>query len=461
MLSFIASTAAIGPGTYLFTATAAVIGPGTLLFTATAAFIAGIAAWAALSASVERRQLLTVAGMITLVVAIPVTRVPSSGELLALISVGLIGLGVVGYPKPGSRTPRGLLLVATLMVLLVFVSALSPDQGATIRLLSVAAATVPIYAVVGRSRGDVVRRISRLLVTIALGQSALALVEPFLFPAHLWAPAQIGSLGQIVPLLNPLLGNSLERSQGTMGHPLTLGLLLLIGIALLSRSFPAAPLQVRLGATAFLLLGLVASGSRNSLIIAVVVLLFMGRSLTPVRALVGSLVAILGLGLAVNFSLLTSDVREDFADSGSFTHRVGAYEAIGRLMSDQPVGNVMFGNGLASSPRLFDAGLLQTDGFNVVDNQFALILAQGGILALLGLLAIVIAALLFAPRAIRPVLLALVATMLIFDVLTWPSSTVLAFFVFAASMNPDSIADAEVDANAEAEAALSQPHIDT
>jgi hypothetical protein len=90
---------------------------------------------------------------------------------------------------------------------------------------------------------------------------------------------------------------------------------------------------------------------------------------------------------------------------------------------------VLFGNGFLSTGRVFDLGLLQDDGFAVVDNQLVLTLSQGGVVCLLLLLAVAGTALLHAGPALRPAVLTVLVALLVTDTLVSPPAACLTLLV--------------------------------
>src|SRR5206468_4111574 len=91
------------------------------------------------------------------------------------------------------------------------------------------------------------------------------------------------------------------------------------------------------------------------------------------------------------------------------------------------------GNGFGSTQRLFDHGLLQTDGFKVVDNQFVLIQAQGGVICLAIFVTIGLLAIVYARPSLRPIVVYVVLLGAIFDWLSWPSASALIFLLIGAA----------------------------
>lgn len=396
----------------------------------------GLLLLAGLGARGEDRRTLALGGILTLLIAVPITRIADASLLLVEVSAAVVALAALALLAPGRPLPRGSLLVGLLTAALFVTTLFSPDQNALLRFAPFCVSFVPLYLLFGQS-GDAVRvRVLRIVVLVALAESLLAMAEPFLRYPSLWAPAQLNALGLPKPLPNTLL--PFVRSQGTLAHPLPLGILLALAVGLLARNAVRVPLSARLAGTAVLAGGLLFSGSRNSILLAVVVVayFFSSRRMTAVRFGTATAVSLLALGLSVATDLLTSATTRDVAASGSVTHRAGAYQAFTNLLADQPIWTVLTGNGWASSSRMFASGILQTDGLGAVDNQLVLILSQGGLIALGLLVTLVVLAVVRSGPVLRPPVLAMVATLFVFDVLVWPSAGALLGLVLAAAVQP-------------------------
>jgi hypothetical protein len=366
----------------------------------------------------QLRRGAAIGAILVILVAVPFTRIPSGGEVTVSVAIACAALSVLGVagtrPRPTLAGAAGTALV----LLLVVVTASSPDRAALLRLAPFVVASGPLLLLAaGQDRVGRTRTL-RLVVVLAAVESVLALVEPLLASPQLWAPAKITAAGVAKTLANPLLPD-LVRSQGTLGHPLTLGVLLLVAFALLVRNAAGLPVRPRIAAAVVLLGGLAVSGSRSSLFIAVL----LGVVLVPrwrfgrrtVIALAVAVVAVVG------GAVLAAPVLARWAASGSTTHRLGALDAVPGLLHQPPL-RLLLGNGWASSNRIFDQGLLQNDGLKAVDEQFVLMLSQGGLLGLALLVLLLVLAVRHAGRALLPALLAVVVTMLVFDMLAWPSA---------------------------------------
>lgn len=335
--------------------------------------------------------------------------------------------------EPMHSGSRGRWYVASLFALLALSSVVSPDVGAVKQLATSGVAALPCFLLAGDLGPTHVRDISRTLVTLAVAESVLAGLEPWFFPQHLWLPAQLDVDGNIVPLYNPFL-SSIERAQGTLGHPLQLGFVLVLALALLVRVLHDIDVKVRLGLTVVLIAGLLLAGDRSALISAVAVVLI-GRRLSMARLLAGGSVLFLALGVLLDLGRINGSILTSFSNSGSWLHRTAAYSAIARLAYTQSPAHIFFGNGFASTQRMFAKGRLQTDGFRAVDNQFVLIQSQGGLVCLLVFVALLAMALFHTSAQLRSATTVVLLTMFIFDAVNWTSASALTFLVLGAAMS--------------------------
>lgn len=160
---------------------------------------------------------------------------------------------------------------------------LSMTPNAASGLVTAAAIIIPTAVLAAGTTDDERRTVTRVLVLLALVQVVVALAEFTFLPAAPWAAeARVGAFGAIEgPLRQPneLLGGTTLRAQGTMGHPLPLGALLVVGFAVLARNPMEWPvLWVRLSAAA-LGLGVLLNGSRSVVLLAgALMLLAAGRN---------------------------------------------------------------------------------------------------------------------------------------------------------------------------------------
>lgn len=386
----------------------------------------------------EDRAFMALSALLTLNVGLPFTRVPDARILLQVVTVAFLVLGIAGaYELARPLAAKGMSFVIALVTLMTIVTVLSPDVGAFKRWLLSALVALPAFVLAARPGARATRRITATVLVLGVIEALCAVVEPFVFPSHLWAPAQRDSDGLAVPLLNDVLGGSIERSQGTLGHPLPLGYLLVIGVALAVRA-PRFPRRILVPVLGVLVLGLVVAGARTSLVIAGLIIIFAAARRPTFLHVLGGVWLTALLTVLGSFTGLISGASVDaLMRTGSYTHRLGALTSFGDLLEKQDLTRALFGNGFAAAPRLFGAGLLQNDGFNAVDNEFLSLLGQAGLVGLALFVAVVIAAAVTGRSDVRLAVLCTTVTLMVFDVLAWPSAAALAFAVLGMGLRPD------------------------
>ncbi|MFD1720816.1 hypothetical protein [Amnibacterium endophyticum] len=407
--------------------------PGALLLGLYAGvLLVGAAAVAlAIGASADVRRVVALETVLLLLVAVPVTRVASGGELIVAMGLAIAVPTVLALWRGGPLPRRWWLALAlALVVVLGGATLVAPDRYGLLRMAPFVLAFGSVFLLFGGASSAVRRRVLRFLLLLAVVQAVLAVVEPLLGSPGLWAAAKTTAAGVAKGLPNPLLAG-LERSQGTLGHPLPLGVLLAVAVALLVRNAVALPVRVRLAAAVPLAAGLVLSGSRNSILLAVLVaVVLVPRWRLGRRAVIAVAGAVAVLVVA---ALVAAPLLGVWLGSGSATHRAGALDAVPGLLTEQTPPAVLLGNGWASTSRMFGAGLLQQDGLRAVDNELVLLLSQGGLVAVALFVALLVLALVRAERTLLPVVLVIAATALVFDVLAWPSSAALTALALASA----------------------------
>ena len=263
----------------------------------------------------------------------------------------------------------------------------------------------------------------RGVVLLALVELAVATASAlFGMPAPWGYLGTPGSTFETNPLL-PAVGG---RATGSMSHPIPFGTLMAVAAVLCVPRLAAWRLPVRLGIAAACCAGVALSGSRSAA-------LALGLALLATVLIPGILrispawrtVAV----LAVTGALIAVDAAElpvvaGLQGTGSLTHRLAALDAAGRLADRSPA-QTLFGSGQGSLRDLFDAGLLQRDGFFAVDNQLVTTFAVAGLAGVVALVAAVAVSLLRGHRSSRPAALLMVVMFGSFDVLEWTATAVL------------------------------------
>lgn len=267
-----------------------------------------------------------------------------------------------------------------------------------------------------------VRLLVRGLVALAIVQLGVALAGQLA-----GRPAPWGYLGRagISFESNPVLPGAGGRFTGTMGHPIPFGAVQAVAAALCVPRTTGWRLPVRLLAAAALCYGVALSGSRSAVLALGVALI--ACALVPGVLRIGTAWRIVAV-LALTSAVLMVDPAEltvvsSLQGTGSLTHRVAAWDAVGRLAERSPV-QTLFGSGAGSLPDLFASGLLQLDGFFAVDNQIVATFAVAGLVGVVALVSAVAVGLLRGHRDTRPAALAIVLMFGVFDVLEWTATSV-------------------------------------
>ncbi|PWW21399.1 hypothetical protein JD79_00528 [Geodermatophilus normandii] len=377
---------------------------------------------------VRSGPLLTRPGTVLLAVVAAWTAVPSvvappklTWGLLALL-LGAVAVVLLRHAR-GMRwtTPVTLLTVVLLCATVSAVRSAAVDELVTATLTAALLVGCALLAV-NCGPGDV-RLLTRGLVLLALAELAVALASALLGVPAPWGYLGIAGTTFEVNDLVPALGG---RSTGSMAHPIPFGTLMALAAALCLTSVTRWPLLVRTVAGAAACYGLALSGSRSAALVlctAAVVTVLTPRALRiGAAARVGVVLVLAAAVLALQDARLSAVTS--LQGTGSLTHRLGALDALTRLLG-RPPAETLLGSGTGSLDDLFAAGLLQRDGFLTVDNQLVTTFALSGLVGLAALLGMVAVGLLRGVPGVRPAALLLVGMVMSFDLLEWTATAVL------------------------------------
>jgi hypothetical protein len=354
---------------------------------------------------------------VSIVTVFPLQFVPEQSRLVFLAA--LTGLTVVVLARRG--LPRadplmGLLLISYLGVTW-YATVAAGDPDAAPRFLIHAVVAVAFYVIGAAANVSERESILRAVVVLAALQVGYAIVETMMRPPVLWAspvPEHITTIGDRLP---SEIIPGLSRAQGTFGHPLMFSFFLIVALGVALRTQWKSPVR-KFWFVTLMLTGALLGGSRSAIVVMVAMVLFsIGSRRTA--WLRGILLAALTLAFLALTGFFQSEIVERFSTSGSLTHRVGAFEALPRLLAQQP-DVVWFGHGWYAAPRLTETGLLQLDGLVAVDNQIVATLAASGIIGLGLVLALILRGVIGSPPVTRLAFLAATVMFLVFDVLQYP-----------------------------------------
>ncbi|WP_405376016.1 MULTISPECIES: O-antigen ligase family protein [unclassified Microbacterium] len=396
--------------------------------------------------TMPRDRVVAALGVLALftITLVPLQFVEPEGRTAVLAALGFITFVTVarrGLPKADLLT--GVLIVAYLAIAW-YSTASAGDPEATPRFLIHAVVGISFYVIGAASSAPERATLLKALMIMAGVQVVYAIFEVIVRPPVLWASPVPEHLAHIGDRLPSELIVGVARAQGTFGHPLMFSFFLVIALGIALRHTWKTPSR-RFWFVALILAGAVMSGSRSALVVMIAMTLF---SLGSRRTawLRGIALTVLGLAFLSLTGFFQSEIVDRFSASGSLSHRVGAFEALPRLLA-QPSELVWLGHGWYAAPRLSEAGLLQLDGFVAVDNQLIATLAAVGILGVAIIIVLALRGIFTSPAATRVAVLAATAMFLVFDVLQYPITWGLYALLLglAASREPKLAAEALSD----------------
>jgi hypothetical protein len=372
--------------------------------------------------TVRRDRLAGIAGVvfISVQVLIPVQNVGAFGPLkyAVLASCAYLVLMVMLRRRSDLRGGPVLLTFVGYFALLLLTTFTNPESSNMSLYQGVLVSGLGAALLFATMNIDERRLALRGIVAIAAAQSAYALVELAAGLPAIWGRSMAAS-GAIASGGYNQIVDGLVRSQGTLGNPLVLALLLLVALALVITGHGPTSRSAKVAASLLLIAGCFAAGSRSALVIALLFVLFATQRRVWKAVVIGGLgvsILLLVAGVAGFFS---SDVFVRFISGSSVTHRAGALDAIPRLLQLQDFGAIAFGNGYFSAYSVFARGLLQAGGFRAVDNQFVLTMVEGGLVGV-ALLVVLCGTLLLRPSQYRLAAISVIFFFFTFDVLAWP-----------------------------------------
>ncbi|GGL87379.1 O-antigen ligase family protein [Nakamurella endophytica] len=340
-----------------------------------------------------------------------------AGVLFTLLFVMILAL----YRRP-PRWPAVTISLALFWVV-VFVGGVRYGTGLdytetafTLAMVASLSAVVSTF-----DRRDVGILVGGILVVCGI-QLAFAVAETFL---GLSAPRGYGTRSGSTFDVNELLPWT-GRAPGTFGHAIPLGLFMAVAALLVLFHLRRLRLSVRIGMAALFVLGLMLSGTRSALLSVVIALLFGLCSSRLTRHYLAwrlaTCLAALGFGVFSGVSELVSSLGLE--GTGSLDHRLAALDALDKLFG-RSVPELLFGSGAGSISRLFDLGLLQTDNFTAVDNQWVTLFALGGFVGVGCVVGALVASFRGIPPTVRPALISMFLMFFSFDLFDRLSTLVL------------------------------------
>ncbi len=244
--------------------------------------------------------------------------------------------------------------------------------------------------------------------------------------------------GTYVVRPNTILGDWINRGQGTVGYPIPLGNFFIVGLGL-ALFFPGLLRRTRVIVGALALAGAVLTGTRTTLF-AGAILVLVGAVVRFRRNLLTWIVAvILAVGLAVFFVGYLG--QSDSSGDVSFTHRAGSLASAFDLQA-RGLLPVLFGSGYnVQVDRLASAGYFFSGSTAAADNTYVSILLSAGIVGMGVWVAAVIAVLVRGATWTRTVIIGFAAYLVAYDGLWWHLLAAVFWFMLGVGMKRAIYAD--------------------
>lgn len=353
-------------------------------------------------------------------------------EIAVWSSVVLSGLALFSKRDADQTKPN----TAVVAVILVFIASwvlvtvvANPAGVSSVARIAVLAAVTTMVA--GQMNLSERRASLAWLVAVAVLQVLAGAWQWFSGRPPIWGFG-LREDGTAATYLNPLLDGAV-RVQGTTGHPIPYSTLIALATMTVIATWATRRRLRSWTLLAVFAAALLVSGTRSVLIalaIAFAYLFLIARGTDSAKKVRNYLLAITisVVAIAADFGLRTA--AQDLVASGSFTNRAGALESVPGLLS-RPPGVAIFGSGFGSEANLFAQGLLQQNGFNVVDNQVVTVLATQGVVGVVLLLVIFALAFRASDATGRALIIVLAVMLFSFDYLRWPLMTVVTMVILA------------------------------
>jgi hypothetical protein len=399
-----------------------------VVFVALAAAVAVVVA-VVLTPANRRRGAAVVLATVLLVVGATSTAPSSVRDAVVLGSIGVLALGLLTGGRRPIRGGAVIVLVLTFLVLAQIVTVIA-FPVATLQFARLAALGAFALLVVTGLNEDERRIVLRALVAVALAEVVLGVVEVAVTHRPIPWGDRVASDGSVSALRNTLLPGSLLRVAGSLGHPIAYSMLLGVALVVVVVTAGARPRWRTIAFAALLVLGILLSGSRTTIVGLAIAAGFLVWTADRSGRIVRVLVVVIGSVIAgIVFAPDLAAAIDRLVGSGSYTNRAGAFEAIGPLLGRSPL-EALFGSGFGTDRELYDRGFFPQNGFWVIDNQLVTTLGTEGLVGVLLVIAALVVAFLRADRTGRALLLVLATMLFSFDYFGWPAM----FFLFVLSL---------------------------
>lgn len=335
--------------------------------------------------------------------------------------------------------PRNFLLIALLALTLIVPTVFYGTSQDVVKSTGIAAMWIVVFFGAANLPATQRPKLYWTILVAGVVESVLAILET-LFRFEWLRVFVVGSAAEGAYVVRPnlILGDWTNRAQGTVGYPIPFAAFIVIALVLLVVGGIIQSYRVKVGLALLFVVALLLSGSRSSFValglaVGIILLSILQQnrkrvSRRQVALMLGAL-AVAAVGAA--FFGLRALQSNDF----SLMHRGGVVESALNVFS-LPLPRVLWGSGYNSAEGLFESGVLNTTGLEVVDNTLVTQLIYSGVFGLLIFIALIIVGFSGSRIAGRAALAALVAFFFFFDIFNWHLITFLLFLFIGLANAP-------------------------
>ena len=260
-----------------------------------------------------------------------------------------------------------------------------------------------------------VRLFVRALLVLMLAEAILGAFEALGSAQPLW-----GYMGIVRE--NPLFNNSIDRAQGTFGHPIVYGWFMAVCAVLVWTNAAQLGRRWHLIALVVATSGLLFAGTRSAVLAAVAGIVLHIVTRPGVTRWVRNMLAAVGvvfIAALVGAGATVDRITTELLSSGSWLQRFGNISNVPALLGRPPM-EFLFGQGWGRDVDLFLKGYLHSDYMlYVVDNMYVEALGTMGLIGLIAILVGLVVAFIRGDRAARALTLTVATMMFSFDTMVW------------------------------------------
>lgn len=320
------------------------------------------------------------------------------------------------------RTFRTAIALASVFVIATLVNSPISDAGGQLILWAPLVCAASVFE---NGSDRILHKFAWALGVVAVVQAAVAALQ-YLFSWPTWGGLLGSGLGPVVGV-NNVLPDLDGRVIGTLAHPIVLGTVAAVAIALAFTKEFTDRRWWRVACVTAGVLALCLSGTRSALIVLTVALIV---QIFRDRSVLSGILGRFAVALLIVLAIVSVNWRElrlisSLEGSLSLLNRLGSWRVLASVFEKSPA-DLFLGLGARANETLAQGGYLAAGNFTyAIDNTFVSTILSGGFVAL-ALILYLTGCALMNPHPIASCLgLVSVGMMLSFDIVFWPIPTLV------------------------------------